>query len=346
VLSGGWDGHLRLWDATTGASAVGLKASAKAVSACAVSRDGKQWYAGSLDGHLSIWDGMAQHLIKSFLAHTRPVAGILVTTDEQQLITASWDRSVVVWNLAHEREGRTLTGHDDLVAGCCLTPDGRQLLSWSHDKTIRLWDMESFLPQATLTGHMDRVLAASIAPDGCWAISGSIDGLVRVWDLTTQQPVQTLRLPGEVRRCVFLPDGESVLTVDGSGRMLLHRLPDLAPLAELATQLPVLCAEIDPSGSRVALGCGDGQVRFVAIEGLEDKPLVVTATQTSQRTATRMQRFFGKSSLQYAYTCTCPVCQRPFQLPQAQPGQQAPCPHCRRNLRLSSVMRVVPEPVG
>src|SRR5262249_41667810 len=50
ALSGGWDGHLRLWDSSTGAAVTGLAAGGKAVSACAVAPSGKFWLSGSLDG--------------------------------------------------------------------------------------------------------------------------------------------------------------------------------------------------------------------------------------------------------------------------------------------------------
>ncbi len=36
VLSGGWDGHLRLWEADGGTPVTALHVAAKAVSACAV----------------------------------------------------------------------------------------------------------------------------------------------------------------------------------------------------------------------------------------------------------------------------------------------------------------------
>src|ERR1043166_7078595 len=56
VLSGGWDGHLRLWETTTGAHVTGLQVGVKPVSSCAISPDGKQWLSGTLEGMLARWD--------------------------------------------------------------------------------------------------------------------------------------------------------------------------------------------------------------------------------------------------------------------------------------------------
>jgi hypothetical protein len=124
--------------------------------------------------------------------------------------------------------------------------------------------------------------------------------------------------------------------------VVLHALPDLNPVAELMTRLPVHCADLDSGGSRLALGCGDGRVYFLALEGTETAPLVITPTRTSRRTVSGLQRLFGGSTTTYVYTCTCPACRRSFEAPQAPPGLVLACQHCRRPLRAGSV-RVVEQ---
>src|SRR5439155_5111671 len=109
------------------------------------------------------------------------------------------------------------------------------------------------------------------------------------------------------------------------GRLTLHALPDLRKLAELSIKAAVQCAALAPSGSQLALGCDDGRIRLVTIEGFDSVPLAVTATQTSRRTATRFQRLFGRSQLVRAVAGSCPVCGRAFELPQSGPLQPWPC---------------------
>src|SRR5262245_58723605 len=46
VLSAGWDGTLRLWDAATGELGMTLPASPKPLSCCACMPDGQQWLSG------------------------------------------------------------------------------------------------------------------------------------------------------------------------------------------------------------------------------------------------------------------------------------------------------------
>jgi WD40 repeat protein len=340
ALSAGWDGHLRLWDAITGTPVTGFQTGTKPVSACAVAPSGRFLLSGNLDGQLSIWDAEGHTLARTFLAHTRPVSAIVYGPDENLLVTASWDRTLVLWDLEGQREARPLNGHADIVAGCRFTPDGKRLLSWSHDGTLRLWTLRPLKAEGILTGHADRVTAAAISPDGQWAASGSRDGDVKLWDLVRLREAKSLSTATEIRACFFLLDGASLVTVDHHGRLALHSVPDLNLTAGLATRLGVQCADLDAAGSRIVLGCSDGRVYFVSVDGFDEGPLVVTATQTSRRTATRLQRLFGRSTVTQSYTCTCPVCRYSFAVAQAPSGDGAPCPRCRRRLRFSSILRV------
>ena len=104
------------------------------------------------------------------------------------------------------------------------------------------------------------------------------------------------------------------VAVDAGGHLTLHSLPELEVQADLQTDLLVQCAALAPSGDRIALGCSDGAVRLVAIEGFDAAPILVTATRTSKRTATRLQRLLGRSRVTHAYRCTCPSCRQSFEL--------------------------------
>jgi WD40 repeat protein len=342
-LSGGWDGHLRLWEAASATQLTGFKAGDKPISATAIAPDNSRWLCGSLDGMLSTWDAMSQRRSSVFLAHTRPISTIVFDADGQTFATSSWDRSLALWRVDRERDGRQLNGHQDIVAGCRFTPDGKALLSWSHDGSLRLWDTAQARMTSQLPGHEHKVTAAAISPDGQFAASAARDGAIRLWDLADQREIASAGLTHEARACFFLLDGESLVTVEANGRLAIHLAPTLEAQGELSVRLPVQCAMLSPSGNQIALGCDDGKVRFLAVDGLEGMPLLVTPTRTSQRISTGLGRFFGKSRVRHAYACTCPACRGSFELAEAAAGQPSPCPHCSRPLRFITATRVLPE---
>ncbi len=335
VLSGGWDGQLRLWDAVTGAHLLALPASPKALSCCAFTPDGKQWLAGTMDGLLSVWDGVSHQSLTNFIAHTRPISALAYSPDGQLLATASWDRQVVVRKVGKEREGgRTLAGHQDIVAGCRFAPGGKHLLSWSYDGTLRWWDLDSGVDVCVFKGHADRVTGAALSPDGRSVASVSRDGTLRLWDLAHQVEAGSANIGREARACFFLLDGESVLVVDDLGQMLLLGAPGFEIQAQLEVGCAVMCGALAPAGAQVALGCEDGRVRFVAVDGVENCPVVVPALSVIKPTATLLGRLTGKTRLARVFQWDCPVCRQSVEAA-AVPSKPVPCRGCKRTLVVS-----------
>jgi len=343
VLSGGWDGHLRLWEAGSGTQLTSFKAADKAISACAISPDNSRWLSGGLDGMLAHWEPTTQKRQSVFLAHTRPISAIVFDVDGQTLATSSWDRSLALWRNNRERDNRQLSGHLDIVAGCHFTPDGKTLLSWSHDGSLRLWETTHGRQSGQLAGHQHRVTAGAVSPDGRSAASAARDGSLRFWELGTLRELACTGVSHEVRSLFFLLDGESLVSVQANGRVAMHSVPELKEQGELNVRLPLQCGALAPGGAQIALGCDDGKVRFVAIDGIEDSAFLITPTRTSQRTTTVLGRLFGRSKVEHTFACTCPACRKSFQVPEANGLKPRLCPNCKRPLRLSAATRVVPE---
>jgi len=309
----------------------------------AVTPDSSQWLSGGLDGMLATWDAMSQRRTSMFLAHTRPISAIIFDSDGQTLATASWDRSLALWKVGRERDSKQLNGHQDIVAGCGFTPDGKLLLSWSHDGSLRIWDTGHARMTGQLPGHEHRVTAAAISPDGRFAASAARDGALRLWDLETLRELGATRVAQEVRACLFLLDCESLVSVEANGRLAIYSVPNMEEVGSINVKLPLQCATLSPGGSQIALGCDDGKVRFISVEGLDSTPLLVTPTRKTQQKSTRLGWLFGKSRVEHSFSCTCPACRKRFDLAQVVPGQSGACPHCHRSLRMSHMSRLMPE---
>jgi hypothetical protein len=95
---------------------------------------------------------------------------------------------------------------------------------------------------------------------------------------------------------------------------------------------------MSPAGNCVALGCDDGRVRLVLVEGFDSSPLVVNVARLTRRNSTRLQRIFGRSTLKQVYRCICPVCRADMELPCASPGDTSVCTSCRRSLMVGSLL--------
>jgi len=334
LLSAGWDGCLRLWDAQTASSITSLSASPKPLSSCLSSPDGQYWLAGSMEGLLSVWDGVSHSVVASHLAHTRPISGLDFSPDGQWLATASWDRQVSLRRVDYLQEGKILGTHSDIVAGCRFSLDGESLYSWSYDATLKVWDLKLLRERVTLTGHSDRITCFSLSPDGRMALTGSRDTTIRLWDMEQFSELATVNIGAEVRSCSFLLDGESVIVVDSVGRMFLMVAPVFAVVEHIQTPFKTLSSALSPNGLQIALGGEDGMVYFLDIEGQEQTPFVVTATPfEKEEPPSMLGRLFGgpRRSLQFSYTC--PSCRYVIQVRDL-PTQPVACPCCGRSLRV------------
>jgi WD40 repeat protein len=338
LLTGGWDGEVRLWETTAGAALGSIRASTRPISACAVAPQGDHFMTGCMDGFLTCWDSFKRQQLSSFVAHGRPISVIAVDPSSQLIATGSWDGCINILDSLQSSKARSFVGHSDVVAGCKFTADGKTLLSWSYDGSMCLWDVDWCRNVGQFARQDDRVTAGALSPDGRLAASGTRSGIIKLWNLRSKQEICSLKVANEIRGCFFLLDGESLLVVDSMGSVTLHALPELGLHSELSTNLPVICAELSPAGNQVALGCQDGQVRFVTVEQFDSLPLIVTAKRSTRRTATPLQRLFGRSRLVFAYRCTCPVCRREIEMPQADPSQTLPCPSCSRLLRVGDIL--------
>ena len=153
---------------------------------------------------------------------------------------------------------------------------------------------------------------------------------------------RSVQWQAEVRAVFFLPDGAAVVLVGADGAAALLSAPDLALQAEVPTGAKPLCADLSASGMEFVLGGEDGRVRFLAVEGLEESPLVVTAGRRTRESGGVFGRLLGRPRLRYVYECTCPACRRAVESAQL-PTAPFSCPGCGRPLRISGPVRELQE---
>lgn len=336
VLTAGWDGKLILWEAETGRPMTDLIVSMKPLTVCAPLPDNSTWLVGDMDGKLYRFDAVSHELQSQQLLHTRPISAIEFPPSGRWCATASWDRSLILQTLVESLETYHIHSHADLVTGCRFSPDGSLLLSWSHDRSLRLWDVESRQSVCELNDHSSNITCANFSPDGAELISSGRDGLVLVHDLKSNTVIGAVEQSAEVCGCWPSLDGKWVFTLDVEGRLLMFHFEGLSPQKQLSTQLSVLSGDYSPLGDKVALGCKDGQLRFVNLDGLENQPIAVMPTGTTQQQREGIDRWIRRSKTTEVLDFTCPVCLQPFSVSPSTVDTCGPCPNCKSPLRFTS----------
>ncbi|HUJ11670.1 MAG TPA: protein kinase, partial [Verrucomicrobiae bacterium] len=152
------------------------------------------------------------------------------------------DFGISLWDVTTGKQVGRLKGHNAWVTQTLFSPDGKRLFSASTDQTIRIWDVATQQCLDVLRGHRQEVWRLALLPDGKTLVSGAKDGTVCFWDTSvTHRRQARVHIPAEnVRDWSFSPDGQSVLTLDGEGRVMQWAGIDFqqrTELLEVATNL-------------------------------------------------------------------------------------------------------------
>lgn len=272
VLSGAWDGTMRVWDLYNGAELARYEPHDDWVWSVVpfVGEDGAQMLLSSSRNAVIILSNLDTGEARTFeTVHTADIIGLDLNQDHTQAISSSRDGQVVLWDLASGKPLRLLEGHSGAVRSVAFSPDGKKALSGgensdSSEAEIILWDMTDFAEICRFSGHDGRVWSVDFSSDGKWAVSGSVDKLVLLWDVENCQEIgRFVGHEGVVYSVRFSPDNSQILSASEDGSL---RLWDIASQQELRRfsghTADVNSAVFSPDGLTIISGSDDRSIHL------------------------------------------------------------------------------------
>jgi WD40 repeat protein len=296
LASSGWDGTIRIWDASPASEGQEL---------LTLRHDDEVWgVAFSPDGHIAssssdktvrLWDGTTRAPLRRFTlsSHGYPLA---FSRDGKRLASISRDKTARIWDATTGEEQCVLTSPNDHLFGVTFSPDGRFLLvddvGSQHGKSggshaVTVWDARSGQMSPKVIGivgrHNEDIWCLKFSPDGKLLASGSNDGSVKLWrwdPARLGQPQEPLRC-FSVRNygfgdCVaFTPNGQRLVTVGEEHTVkiwsvksgeLLHRLRGHSG--------DVIAVAISPNGRWLASAGEDTTIVLWDAENLAKESLI------------------------------------------------------------------------
>lgn len=262
IASGGTDGSLRFWDASSGAPlGPGFTGHDGSIAALGFDREGARVVstaAGTtlvrrVDGLLGIHVNDGVPLGGAIVAFGPDASYVAVGGGGEPLIQLLDPRSgmSVREPLAHESDAWVLAS----------APDGT--LAAADGPVIRLWDPTTGEDVGRLTGHgpaafedASDIGSLAFSPDGSLLASGGGDGTLRIWEASTGRAIHVVEEahPGVVSAVAFSPDGREVISAGWNAfGIRVWDVEDAELLRETEHAAPLGMA-IDPAGELLAVG--------------------------------------------------------------------------------------------
>ena len=184
VATGGEDGTVKLWNATSGFCYCTLSSHTAPITAATFASPSVV-LTSSLDGTVRAHD---LHRYKNFrtLTAPTPVQFVSLAVDPAGEVVCAGTSDpfhVYVWNLQNSRLLDILTGHAGPVCGLAFNPLRGTLASASWDGTVKMWDLYKRETDPESISHSADVVCLSFRPDGKEICTGTIGGLLSFWNV-------------------------------------------------------------------------------------------------------------------------------------------------------------------
>ncbi len=259
VATGHDDGTIRYWDAA-GHHLVfdkPLRLHTKAISALAISRDGKWLAAAGEDKLVSVWDLATGERVCQCVGHTDRVPALAWHPDGVHLVSAGWDTTARVWDARTGDPVILLNSHSTQVTALAFNADGSRLACADSALLIHVWDFAQRKCLHKLQGPEAEIRTLAFSPDGK-RLAANGDRMIHLWDAATGQPLIGAG-PRPVTATSVAVHGSKLVSNGGGSAARVWNVATRTPVVALdinGITGPVHGVAFSPDGRVVAGACG------------------------------------------------------------------------------------------
>jgi len=269
LVSASMDQTVRMWDTESGTELSSFK-HFTAVSAVAMSQDGKRIFSGMMSGDVKIWNTAGTTVVDRIEGNRPNSLCVRFSPNGKRLVAAGEQNKIFLWDADSLEKQQSFSGHTDEVTSAEFSPDGTRLVSGSEDGTIKLWDVASGRETHNLEGHEGTVSSVAFSPDGTRIASAGTDGTVRLWEsVKGKEQHSFLNGKGFQYQVIFSYDGKWLYAGGNTKQHSVIRTWDVESGRELI-KWPATAAGTnrDQYAAVVGLATYQGDISYVTLESL------------------------------------------------------------------------------
>ncbi|SCZ99353.1 BZ3500_MvSof-1268-A1-R1_Chr3-1g05964 [Microbotryum saponariae] len=186
VATGGDDGKVKLWNATSGFCFVTFSDHSSSVSAVEFAKQGQVVFSASLDGTVRAYDLIRYRNFRTFTTPSPVQFNSLAVDPSGEVVCAGGTGDgfeIYMWSTQTGKLIDVLAGHEGPVSALSYSPLGDRLVSASWDKSIRVWDVYGRSSAVEPFALKADALALAFRPDGLEVAVSTLDGQIIFWDV-------------------------------------------------------------------------------------------------------------------------------------------------------------------
>jgi WD40 repeat protein/uncharacterized caspase-like protein len=256
LLSGGFDGTLKLWDISNGRLLRTFIGHSKEVRSVQFSRDGTQVLSASMDMTVRLWAVTDGRLLRTtrLSVPEQYQWDIALSPDGTQVLSAQAPAGTTgtmkLWDVT---SGRLLRTFNADVSTLAFSADGRHAATGGGGRSgqVKFWDLGSGSLLKTFDGHkpFETASRVAISPDGSRVLSTTTRNVL-LWDISSGRLLRDFNI-SDIYRIAFSPDGTRVLTGDYHGNIILWDAASGVQLQSLATKGDARSLLVTPDGNHM-----------------------------------------------------------------------------------------------
>ncbi|MEB3196471.1 MAG: WD40 repeat domain-containing protein [Candidatus Sericytochromatia bacterium] len=143
LVTGDWNGTLKLWDLKQGRPLATFAGRADSITSVAFSPDGRLMAASSGDRRVVLYDTQTYQVVRTLAGLNGNRHQVRFSPDGRLLATGGSDKVVHLWEVDTGAPVGRFGGHQGAITSLAFHPSRRQVITGSTDATVRVWDLSA-----------------------------------------------------------------------------------------------------------------------------------------------------------------------------------------------------------